>query len=108
MHVQCWTSLFCQQHPGIDGTILGASIGRIRILNNLCMEMHSLALIILTTNCPVVCAVRKQHCGDREKNLLDNQFFSTQSPFRVQHFHEYIYIRVADIGHFTYFVPNDF
>lgn len=32
---------------GIDGRIF-ASIGRIRILNNLCMEMHSLALIILT------------------------------------------------------------
>lgn len=59
---------------GIDGTIF-ASIGRIRILNNLCMEMHSLTLIILTTNCPVVCAVKKQHCGDREKTVWTISFF---------------------------------
>lgn len=59
---------------GIDGTIF-ASIGRIRILNNLCMEMHSLTLIILTTNCPVVCAVKKQHCGDREKTVWTIGFF---------------------------------
>lgn len=81
---------------GIDGTIF-ASIGRIRILNNLCMEMHSLTLIILTTNCPVVCAVKKQHCGDREKNCLDNQFFSTQNPFRVEHF-RYIQNVIIDVG----------
>lgn len=59
---------------GIDGTIF-ASIDRIRILNNLCMEMHSLTLIILTTNCPVVCAVKKQHCGDREKTVWTIGFF---------------------------------